>query len=112
MADLTEFQEKAVETVSTLDDVPMAVLYHSPTGPEMFLQNDHRDRGDFSPHVGLLAAYVYQLADEMDATTNDVLRAADEQLREWGERGVGVSAEHRGSAAADSEAGGADAEDA
>ncbi|WP_232703419.1 hypothetical protein [Halobacterium wangiae] len=97
MADLTEYQEKVIEAVTELDDVPMSVLYHAPTGPEMFIQNDPRDRSDFSPHVSLLAAYVFQVADGMDSNTNEILRAVDDQLREWNEGGIGVSAEHRGS---------------
>jgi hypothetical protein len=97
MADLTEYQKKVIEAVTELDEIPMAVLYHAPTGPEMFLQNDPRDRDDFSPHVSLIAAYVYQIADGMDRDTNNILAAVDDKLHEWSERGVGVDAEHRGS---------------
>ena len=96
MADLTEYQKKAIEAVTELDDIPMAVLYHAPTAPEMFIQNDPRDRDDFSPHVALLAAYTLQIADGMDANTNEILRAVDDQIREWSEEGIGVNAEHRG----------------
>jgi|GEM_PF-1695078 len=96
MADLTEYQEKVIETISTLDDVPMALLYYTPYGPEMFLQNDHRDRDDVSPHVGLLAAYAIQVAQDSGHDTSEILRAADDQIHEWAEEGVAITAEERG----------------
>lgn len=96
MADLTPFQEKAVQTITTLEDVPMAVLYHAPSGPEMFLQNDHRDRNDYSPHIGLLAAYVVQIAEQTDTDPVDVLYDVDDQINEWAEEGIGIESHERG----------------
>lgn len=96
MADLNEYQEKVIETVSALDDVPMALLYYTPEGPEMFLQNDYRDRDDVSPHVGLLAAYTIQVAQDSGHDTSEILRAADDKIHEWAEEGVAITAEERG----------------
>jgi len=103
MADLNECQQKTIEAVTELDEIPMAVLYHAPTGPELFIQNDPRDRSDFSPHVSLIAGYVMQIADGMDTDTNDILRSIDDQLREWDQQGIGVNAEHRDSTESDDE---------
>ncbi|WP_232686953.1 hypothetical protein [Halobacterium zhouii] len=96
MADLTEYQEKVIETISTLDDVPMALLYHGPNGPEMFLQNDHRDRDDFTPHLGLVSAYVVQLARAEDTEPEEVLMDIETKINEWAEGEVGIDAEQRG----------------
>ena len=96
MADLNEYQEKLIETISTLDDVPMALLYYAPNGPEMFLQNDYRDRDDVSPHVGLLAAYTIQVAQDSGNDTSEILHAVDEKIHEWAEEGVAITAEERG----------------
>ena len=96
MADLTEYQEKVIESISTLDDVPMALLYHGPNGPEMFLQNDHRDRDDFTPHLGLVSAYVVQLAREADTEPGEVLRDIETKINEWAGEDVGITAEQRG----------------
>jgi hypothetical protein len=96
MADLTEYQERVIETISTLDDVPMALLFHGPNGPEMYLQNDHRDRDDFTPHLGLVSAYVVQLAQEADTEPEEVLMDVETKINEWAEQGVGVNAEQRG----------------
>jgi hypothetical protein len=96
MADLTPFQEQAIETITTLEDVPMAVLYHAPNGPEMFLQNDHRDRNDYSPHISLLAAYVVQIAEQTDTEPSDVLYDIDDQINEWADEEIGIESHERG----------------
>lgn len=110
MADLTEYQQKVIESISTLDDVPMALLYHGPNGPEMFLQNDHRDRNDFTPHLGLVSAYVVQLAKEADTGTEEVLKDVETKINEWAEQGVGVNAEQRGSVGGEDAAENSDSE--
>ncbi|GAA0264384.1 hypothetical protein [Halobacterium noricense] len=96
MADLPEYQEQVIETISTLDDVPMALLYYAPNGPEMFLQNDHRNRDDVSPHVGLLAAYTIQVAQDSGNDTSEILHAVDEKIHKWADDGVAITAEERG----------------
>lgn len=71
----------------------MALLYYAPNGPEMFLQNDYRDRDDVSPHVGLLAAYTIQVAKDSGNDTSEILHAVDEKIHKWAEEDVAITAE-------------------
>ncbi|MDH5018876.1 hypothetical protein [Halobacterium rubrum] len=88
MADLTDFQEDAVEMISSDAEAPTAVVQMGEDGGANMLLNDGKfaARGP-NPQFDLLAAYALHLANENDITVPEVFDAIDERLELWSESG-------------------------
>ena len=94
MADLTDFQEDAVEMISADEESPTAVIQMGEEGGANMLLND----GKFAtqgpnPQFDLLAAYVVHLSNENDLAVPEVFEAIDERLELWSEEG-GIQVGH------------------
>jgi len=97
MADLTDFQEDAVEMISSDSESPTAVIQMGEEGGANMLLNDGKfaTRGP-NPQFDLLAAYVLHLANENDLDVGEVFEAVDERLELWSEEGgIQVGQEQR-----------------
>ena len=94
MADLTDFQEDAVEMISSDAESPAAVVQMGDDGGANMLLNDGKfaTRGP-NPQFDLLAAYALHLANENDLAVPEVFEAIEERLELWSEEG-GIQVGH------------------
>jgi hypothetical protein len=87
MADLSDFQEDAVEMISRNDEAPATVVRIEDDGSiEMLLHEGNIGPGP-NPQFDLLAAYVAQLAERNDLTVGEVFERVDGRLAAWNEQG-------------------------
>jgi hypothetical protein len=96
MADLSDFEEDAVEMISQNDESPAAVMRASDDeGVEMLLHNGDIQPGP-SPQLDLLAAYVLQISNRNDLSVGEVFERVDDRLAAWSEEGgIHIGEEHR-----------------
>ena len=88
MADLTDFQEDAVEMISADEESPTAVIQMGEEGGANMLLNDGKFAAQGpNPQFDLLAAYVVHLSNENDLAVPEVFEAIDERLELWSEEG-------------------------
>ena len=88
MADLTDFQEDAVEMISSDEESPTAVIQMGEEGGANMLLNDGKFAAQGpNPQFDLLAAYVVHLSNENDLSVPEVFEAIDERLELWSEEG-------------------------
>ena len=88
MADLTDFQEDAVEMISSDEESPTAVIQMGEEGGANMLLNDGKFAAQGpNPQFDLLAAYVVHLSNENDLAVPEVFEAIDERLELWSEEG-------------------------